>query len=366
MASPKNSLKRIQFFSKFVIFLVSLSLLIFLSLLGNKFLDDMDQLFEAPKHDAFIDLAAIKAADAKIQEIQHKVDHVETQLYSLEKSYRSSNRAYASAKELFQNWISTRNATQASSENQEVIARAKKLDILKAESIKWSQKYETVNYDYQLVLKEKKQAIAKKDKINEEGDKLYHNAYKAYSIKIFLVRLAFVLPLLILAIFLFIRFRKSKYGALIWAFFFFGLYFFFFGLVPYLPSFGGYIRYIVGVILSVLFGYYLIKQLIKFTEKRKKELEMNQADRVKKINYEAAQKFYKIHACPSCEQNFFIHKWHPLNPALLNQTFFTIEEAPDFCPHCGLHLFGPCEFCQTRNFIPFSFCVKCGKPIEKA
>lgn len=171
-------------------------------------------------------------------------------------------------------------------------------------------------------------------------------------------------PILALGIFFFLRFRKHKFWPLYFGFTLFSIYAFFFGLVPYLPSYGGYVRYTVGIALSVGLGYYAIKKIRAYMEQKQEELKTSTQERAKNVQLEVAEKALENHFCPSCGKDFIIKKWEtPAN----NTGAETMPFVTDFCRHCGLGLFADCYNCGHKNFAHMPFCSSCGaKPAVKS
>ena len=166
-------------------------------------------------------------------------------------------------------------------------------------------------------------------------------------------RLALVLPVLLSGVWLFAKKRTGKFGAFVVGYFWFGLYAFFFELVPYAPSFGGYIRYVVGLVLTVVGGYYGLRQLDVYSAKRKAriEAEAKEGGSVRDLDLETAVKATKNKQCPSCQQN-----WELTSGG----------SAPLFCAVCATSLHTKCHHCGALGSSLFRFCSSCGTPHRSA
>jgi predicted RNA-binding Zn-ribbon protein involved in translation (DUF1610 family) len=187
---------------------------------------------------------------------------------------------------------------------------------------------------------------------------------RSFELNVFLIRLLFIFPILLLSIFFMVKFRKHKYWPLFLGFILFGFYGFFFGLVPYLPSYGGYVRYTVGIVLSVIIGIYAINKFREYLDKKKNELKESSTERAKKVQVEIAEKAFDNHICPSCGKDFIIKNWDKSQKNKSKQDTFGI--VTNFCRYCGLELFKSCPNCNTVNYAHLPYCMTCGtKLIDK-
>jgi predicted RNA-binding Zn-ribbon protein involved in translation (DUF1610 family) len=158
-----------------------------------------------------------------------------------------------------------------------------------------------------------------------------------------LYRLALTLPLLVAAGWLFVKKRKGTYWPFVWGFIFFALFAFFVELVPYLPSYGGYVRYVVGIIVTVLVGRQAIVSLNRYLEKQKLAEQLPDVQRREELSYDTALTRLSKAVCPGCERAVDLK-----NPDI------------DFCPHCGIGLFDHCQPCNARKSAFSKFCHACG------
>jgi predicted RNA-binding Zn-ribbon protein involved in translation (DUF1610 family) len=162
-------------------------------------------------------------------------------------------------------------------------------------------------------------------------------------LRVFLYRLLLTLPLLVAAGWLFAKKRQSTYWPFVWGFIFFALFAFFVELVPYLPSYGGYVRYIVGIAVTALVGRQAILALNRYLEKQKLAEQLPDAQRRTGLSYDTALTRLSKGVCPGCERAVDLK-----------------NSAIDFCPHCGIGLFDHCKQCSTRKSAFAKFCHACG------
>ena len=147
-------------------------------------------------------------------------------------------------------------------------------------------------------------------------------------LRVFLYRLALTLPLLVLAGWLCAKKRKSTYWPFVWGFIYFALFAFFVALVLYLPSYGGCVRYLVGIVVTVtvLVGLQAIISLNRYLEKQKLAELMPDAQRREGLSYDTALARLSKGVCPGCERPVDLK-----NPEI------------DFSPHCSIGLFDQCR-----------------------
>ena len=162
-------------------------------------------------------------------------------------------------------------------------------------------------------------------------------------LRVFLYRLALTLPLLAVAGWLFAKKRQGTWWPFVWGFIFFALFAFFVELVPYLPDYGGYVRYVVGIVVTVLLGRAAILGLNRYLERQKQQESLPETQRRQELGYDVALARLAKGVCPGCER-----------PVDLK------DGAIDFCPHCGIGLFDRCGSCNTRKSAFVHYCHSCG------
>lgn len=353
--------KKLERTSKLVNYTISFVLCIFLILLSGKIIGDLDATTTRPEVEFFKNKATLTNLVENANTIQADIDNLYIKKSSIEKTIATAKENYNNEKQSFDNWLETRKTLGSPDKDQEVIDRANRLDEL-----------HQIEQNWRLQLNAKQDEIDNKNIELAEVQKLIYNeneiAYKKheaelkkYELKVFLIRLLFVAPILGIGIFFFIRYRRHKFWPLFFGFSLFSFYTFFFGLVPYLPSYGGYVRYTVGIILSVGLGYYAIKSIRKYIEQKKAELKVSTQERAKNVAIEVAVKALDNHYCPSCGKDFLIKKWDSPSKNVADDAYKLVT---DFCRHCGLELFSNCKNCGHKNFVHLPFCSSCGTEIK--
>ena len=329
---------------------IALLFAFFLTQVGSALIADLPSMSHYPEHESFRDKAAIAKVEQEMAPTEAALRKVQQQIQQKERLLNENEQSYEKAKESFNNWLAARSTTEQSEQNPQVLAKTRQLDaMLKAQA--GIQADIAALGDQRAAIEESRRPFQERiAELNWQADEAYARAVRKGELKAFGIRLAFVLPLLIIAIWLFRAHRRGRQWPFVWGFILFALFAFFFELVPYLPSFGGYVRYGVGAILTFVVGRALINALQRYLERKAQEQQAPQEERKQEISYEKALQAMAHNRCPSCERAI---------PA--------VEGAQvDFCMHCGLKLNNKCPVCGLRKNAFFLFCPSCGSAAENS
>jgi hypothetical protein len=321
----------------------------FLIGLGGTVVGDLPRVEERQTLDDFMDPAATALLRQTIQSAQISANDADAALQQAQLRLNAARADNQAARETFNNWLATRSVTQRSDQDPELLKRNAQLDGLrKAER----EALVAVEVQQKIAL-DSNQAQARADaqlrELQTGAQAAWDTAQRAQELRVFLYRLALTLPLLAIAGWLFVKKRKSTYWPFVWGFIFFAVFAFFVELVPYLPSYGGYVRYIVGIILTVLVGRYGIVALNNYLERQKLAEQLPDAQRREELSYDTALARLAKGLCPGCER--------PVDLKDVNN---------DFCPHCGICLHNKCGQCQARKSAFSKFCHSCGAAAHPA
>lgn len=305
-----------------------------LPMISTDFVELSDFVADRPAYDRLKD--ELTQAEQKEQDITHEWEQKSHEL--TQKQTENIN-----ARETFENWLATRSVTEQSDQNPEVIKRTSELDELKAQEQALQGELSAI---------EKRQLDRRRTVENIENQIMlmeadamdgYNRHNNRTELQVFIYRLMITLPLLLLAGYLFKRYRHTNAWPFVWGFAFFALFVFFVELVPYLPNYGGYVRYGVGIIVTVVIGKYAIGAMNAYLERKRVEEALSSNERQQHMDYDEAHIKIGKGICPSCERSLDF-----------NNTDL------DFCPHCGIHLFEYCPNCTTRKSTFNHYCFKCG------
>lgn len=343
--------------STFIHYAISFLLALFLIGMANRIIWDIDGVEKRPNITDFEIHTDIKKYRVLRQSIRDSIQNKQDEKENIQLSVDLVENALEEQQASFKTWISTRAATQSSEVNAEIQRRNRLLDSLQT-SLK-TEKAEKLLVQSEIAgfyHEERNYDLSISEEISK-ARKMYAKEERRYDLRIFISRLLFVIPVLLLGIWMLLKKRKHTYWPLFRGVVFFAFYAFFIGLIPYLPSYGGYVRYAMGILLSVVLGIYTIKYLKAFVKKKKAALQLSSEERSKYIKKEVAEKALENHMCPSCGKDYLINE---IFQSGKRKNRSGNVKVTSYCRHCGLQLFKNCTSCDTKNYAHLPHCYSCG------
>ena len=314
-----------------VLWLVSVLLAAFIVGLGSLIIGDLPQVEQQISEEQFIDAPAIGKLRGELRSIEGRRGEIGDKLETAQL-------------QLIQAWIQARTATTNPQQDPEVLARTHQLEQLKTNERTAQAAIDELE-NARLPLEQRETALREQEsRLQLAAAPAFERAMFWQELRVFMLRLAITLPMLVFAVWLVAKKRKGEYWPLSRGLVLASVYVFFFELVPYLPSYGGYIRYGVGIILTFAAGHFLIKNMRHYLAQRQAEEEQVETERRKRVTHDEAFKKMAAKVCPGCDR-----------PIASMEGIET-----NFCVHCGMTLFDHCSHCDARKMAFFRFCMACG------
>lgn len=325
------------------LWLVALVFTGFLIGLGSVVIKNLPSVERRYVADDFIDRPASAQVRSALKAADEQAVAAGEALEQAQLKHQVAQANTAAARESLKSWLATRRATARPDQDAQVLTRTRELDELKAAERRMLSAMEVQQQaalDAQQARSTNQRRLAE---METAAQSRLAAAQRRQELRVFGYRLVLTLPLLIIAGVLFRKHRKSVYWPFVWGFIIFALFAFFIELVPYLPSYGGYVRYVVGIAVTVVVGRHAILALQGYLERHRLAEALPDVQRREELSYDSALARLNKGICPSCER--------PVDMK---------DPANDFCPHCGICLHERCVKCNVRKNAFSKFCHACG------
>jgi len=325
---------------------VSLALAYFLVGLGGLVVADLPQVDRAVDVADYVDPEAAARVAAAEDAAADALAETEAALQTARLILEARQADTAAERDTFEAWIATRTATGDGARDEEVVRRTERLATLREAERQARAEGERLAARA-AGLRDRPAALAAEEAaLRQAAFGPYERAVFVREAKVFGLRLALTLPLLVVALWAIRTRRGSPLWPLWRGFALFAAFTFFVELVPYLPSYGGYVHYGVGAIVTVVLGAWLIRAARRHLARRAEAAARSESERRRSISYEDALRKTAADTCPSCDRTLRTTDGRPVN----------------FCVHCGMRLYDACPACGVRRLVFFPFCMNCGAP----
>lgn len=340
--------RRSEKFFQLALWLLALVFAGFLINLGGALVRNLPLVEQRLQRDDFLDKPAARTLKEEVKQQGVLIAEINDALEQSRLRLKAAQQNTQTARDSLNAWLASRQVTQQAAQDEQLLLRTQALEQISLAERNSRAQVEEVQQRLLDAKQTQQRAQRQLEALNSAAYERMGKVQNRQELKVFLIRLALTLPLLLVAGWLFARRRKSTWWPFVWGYILFALFVFFVELVPYLPSYGGYVRNIVGVAITVLVGR---QAIVAFNRYRARQLEAEakpDAERRKDISYDTSLLRLSKKVCPGCERPVDLD-----NPLI------------DFCQHCGISLFDRCPHCQTRKSAFARFCFACGHDAQR-
>ncbi|MFM2344108.1 MAG: hypothetical protein RLZZ210_718 [Pseudomonadota bacterium] len=317
----------------------------FLIGLGSTLVSNLPKVEKSYTIDNFMssnDIITKQSLSEKLRKNEDIIKNISDEAEKSRLNLKVASENYNTEYQTYQNWLQTNRTTKYANYDKDLIERTNKLNDTKTKQRQAKRILEEQDRELISIHQENNKFRTQINSIENDARRKLQLENENQLLRVFIYRLLLTLPLLALSVWLFAKKRKTTYWPFVWGFILFALFTFFVELVPYLPSYGGFVRYIVGIVITVFAGKYIIKALNDYLERQKSVEKLPEQERKKDLSYDLALDRMNKNICPSCERSFA-----------------NLLEG-DFCQHCGIGLFNNCNCCNKRKNAFVNYCFGCG------
>ncbi|MCX7282583.1 MAG: zinc ribbon domain-containing protein [Novosphingobium sp.] len=331
-----------------VLWLVSIVFAGFIIGLGNLVIGDLPMVESQVYTAAPEDTPQVRQVREQVRQIEAQRTAIDDKLGIQRLQLEQAQRLSTNAEETFRAWIAARTATTNPQQDPEVISRTRALEQLKGNERAIQQAIAELE-NARAPLDQRENALnSQRNQLIDAAIPAQERAMFWQELRVFAMRLAITLPVRAVAAWMVMKQRKSDHWPLMRGFVLAAVFVFFVELVPYLPSYGGYIRYLVGIALTFAAGHFLVKNMRAYLAQRQEVEKQAEQDRRARLSHDEAFKKMAAKVCPGCDR--------PIST--------TGDAEANFCVHCGMTLFDHCHCCNARKMAFFRFCMSCGTPAK--
>lgn len=115
--------KKLERTSTLIHYAISIILCLFLILLSNKIIDDLNTATTRPEIEYFEQNAQLIALEKQLHEVHIDIEGLNTKKNTIKKTIATAKENYANEKQSFDNWVQTRKTLGSPDKDQEVIDR---------------------------------------------------------------------------------------------------------------------------------------------------------------------------------------------------------------------------------------------------